>query len=65
MPGHVTSTGSSIGGLLEGAVGGSQSEAVRWVASWNWTEPSGSSWNTPSMTQTWKWKWAFRDEPNR
>ncbi len=43
----------------------SQSEAVRGVASWNWTKPSGSSQNTPSMTQTWKWKCAFRDEPNR
>ena len=37
-----------------------QSEAVRWVASWNWTEPSGSSQNTPSMTQTWNWKCAFK-----
>ena len=32
----------------------SQSEAVRCVASWNWTKPRGSSPNTPSMTQTWK-----------
>ncbi len=34
----------------------SQSETVRWVTSWNWTEPRASSPNTPSMTQTWKWK---------
>ncbi len=42
----------------------SQWEAVRWVASWNWTEPSASSLNTPSMTQTWKWKCAFKDAPD-